>query len=90
MDAAYMGDWGTLLKVTRFAIRRFANCTRLRPNPDSKTPWRPSSYTALHQAAWHGAPIEIVQGLIELGSSRQCILSLPSSDFTLLFDYRWP
>jgi hypothetical protein len=78
------GDWDLLKIPVRtkwdFAIGRFANCTRLRPNPDSKTP---SSYTALHQATCHGAPVKIVQGLIKLGSSRQCIFSLASTHFNL-------
>ncbi|MET3962816.1 hypothetical protein ABIE44_002750 [Marmoricola sp. OAE513] len=35
--------------------------------------WRPggtSYYTPLHQAAWHGAPVEVVEELLALGSWR--------------------
>jgi hypothetical protein len=35
--------------------------------------WRPagsSFYTPLHQAAWHGAPVDVVERLIELGAWR--------------------
>src|ERR1700722_12820026 len=73
-DAAYHGDWDTLFQIAaRTAwVGSFANCTRLRPKPDlegSVPVGQPSGYTALHQAAWHGAPVEIAQGLIELGAS---------------------
>jgi hypothetical protein len=79
MDAAYIGDWDLLKIPVRtkwcFAIGRFANCTRLRPNPPHGI--------HLPQAACHGAPVKIVQGLIELGSSRQCIFSLALTHFNL-------
>jgi len=76
-NAAYKGNWDALFRI---AVRyeqdmgRFANSSRLHPRFDatSGNPFvgKLSGYTALHQAAWHGAPVEIVQGLIELGASR--------------------
>jgi len=88
-NAAYKGNWDALFRI---AVRyeqdmgRFANSSRLHPRFDatSGNPFvgKLSGYTALHQAAWHGAPVEIVQGLIELGASRVFILS----SLPLLYD----
>ena len=83
MDAAYNGNWHALLSIAvrpgyDFVTRDVANSTRLRPEPDANgqnaLEWKPSGYTALHQAAWWGAPIEVVRGLIELGASRAFII----------------
>lgn len=44
---------------------------------------RPSAgYTALHQAAWHGARVEVVQALINLGTHR----TYPISTIHLITD----
>jgi len=59
-DAARAGDWPAVLR--QLATRdEWVNATRL---------GGASGYTALHQAAWHGAPVEIVTRLVELGAWR--------------------
>jgi hypothetical protein len=86
MDAACNADWDALLRIAAhvkydFALGRLANATRLRSSSDPKdastdslTSLESSAYTALHQAAWNGAPVDIVQALIELGASRTIFL----------------
>lgn len=94
MDAAYHGNWDALFKIavrskSDFAIGRFANSTRLRPKSNDGN-WKPSGYTALHQAAWYGAPVEIVQGIAELGASRGSIISILLLIIApIVFVYRW-
>ncbi|MFC8797595.1 hypothetical protein ACFT2C_07660 [Promicromonospora sp. NPDC057138] len=59
-DAARRGDWEQVLKFSRE--------TEMGPNT-----WRPggkSRFTSLHQAAWHNAPIEVVEELLDLGAWR--------------------
>jgi hypothetical protein len=93
-DAAYRGDWEALFRIAvrgswDFAYGRFANCTRLLRNPQGAR--TPSRYTALHQAAWHGAPVNIVQGLIELGASRgySVMFFHSTQGLTSYATYRW-
>ena len=59
-DAARAGDWPAVLRQlgTR---REWVNATRL---------GGASGYAALHQAAWHGAPVDAVTRLVELGAWR--------------------
>ena len=70
-DLAYQGDWEELL---RMGIEKpvLINLRRLqkRIGPGGAQGRPPAGYTALHQAAWHGAPVEIVQALINLGARR--------------------
>ncbi|WP_329338927.1 ankyrin repeat domain-containing protein [Streptomyces sp. NBC_00663] len=64
-DAARDGDWATVFRVldeVRAKVNaHWVNCTRL---------GGPSGYTPLHQAAWHGAPADVVQRLLALGAWR--------------------
>jgi hypothetical protein len=57
-DAAKAGEWGTVLKML--------------DNPAIDVNWwRPGGtawYTALHQAAWHNAPVNVVAKLIRRGA----------------------
>lgn len=60
-DAARDGNWSLVLAM-------LDKDRTLSPNQ-----WRPaglSLYTPLHQAAWHGAPVEVVQRLLDLGAWR--------------------
>ena len=70
-DLAYQGNWEELL---RMAIKTpgLINSRRLQTQitPGSAQGRSPAGYTALHQSAWHGAPVEIVQALINLGAHR--------------------
>lgn len=70
-DLAYQGDWEELLRmVTETPV--LINSRRLQKRIGAGgAQCRPSAgYTALHQAAWHGAPVEVVQALINLGAHR--------------------
>lgn len=61
-DAAKNGDWDRVLAAVSGTDRS------LTPND-----WRPggaSLYTPLHQAAWHGAPLPVVERLIDMGAWR--------------------
>lgn len=61
-DAAKVGDWPLVMKVLD------QECMWLVINQ-----WRPGGaawFTALHQAAWHGAPAEVVLELLIRGSLR--------------------
>lgn len=70
-DLAYKGDWEGLLR-TGLERSTLINSRRLQKQiGPGGTQRRPSAgFTALHQAAWHGAPVEIVQALINLGAHR--------------------
>lgn len=57
-DAARDGDWDGVLR---------------RLTPQTVNAWRPggqSWFTPLHQAAWHGAPVEVVRRLLGAGAVR--------------------
>ncbi|MGZ5416252.1 MAG: hypothetical protein ACXWDI_03655 [Nocardioides sp.] len=61
-DATKAGDWDTVFTLLPDRLGWFS------PNV-----WRPGGtalYTPLHQAAWHGAPLPVVERLVELGSWR--------------------
>lgn len=67
-NLAYKGDWEGLL---RMGIKWPDLINSRRLHKRMSAPARPSAgYTALHQAAWHGAPVEIAQALIDLGAHR--------------------
>ena len=70
-DLAYKGDWEGLLS-TGLTSPGLVNSRRLQKEiGPGGVQRRPSAgFTALHQAAWHGAPVEIVQALINLGARR--------------------
>ena len=70
-DLAYQGDWEELLRMA-IETPGLINSRRLQKRiaPGSAQVRSPAGYTALHQAAWHGAPVEIVQALINLGAHR--------------------
>jgi hypothetical protein len=60
-DAAKVGDWASVLAL-------LGSSPWLGPNH-----WRitgSSWFTPLHQAAWHGAPVDVVDRLVELGGWR--------------------
>ncbi|MBB2989661.1 ADP-ribosylglycohydrolase/protein-tyrosine phosphatase [Mycolicibacterium iranicum] len=61
-DAAKAGDW-----VTVFAM---LDDPRTRVDINGVRPGGSARFTALHQAAWHGAPAGIVAGLIRHGAVR--------------------
>lgn len=61
-DAAKAGDW-----VTVFAM---LDDQRTRVDINGVRPGGSARFTALHQAAWHGAPPEIVSKLIRHGAVR--------------------
>lgn len=72
-EAAYVGDWEKLFRLAiERALPRLINSTRLqRTKFITSGNGRPlSGFTALHQAAWHGAPVEVVRGLLDLGAYR--------------------
>ena len=72
-DLAYQGDWEGLLSVG-LESPVLINSRRLQKRIG--VPARPSAgYTALHQAAWHGASAEIVQALVNLGAHRMPIFT---------------
>lgn len=61
-DAARDGDWPTVFGVLdKYAHWVDVNSARLEGR---------SGYTPLHQAAWHGTPVETVERLLALGAWR--------------------
>lgn len=60
-DAARDGNWGQVFAMLQSDKTLSANHSR----PGGK-----SLYAPLHQAAWHGAPVGVVQQLIDLGAWR--------------------
>ena len=74
-EAAHNGDWE---KLFRLALQppdsptALTNTSRLQRTENiTSGNGRPlSGFTALHQAAWHGAPVEVVQGLLDIGAYR--------------------
>ena len=55
-ELAYLGNWSALLRV-------------LEADPGHVNSFRePNQYTPLHQAAWHGAPTDVVGALLRLGA----------------------
>lgn len=60
-DAARAGDWTMVLELLRGGRSLVPNHWRLGGE---------SWFTPLHQAAWHGAPVAVVQELVRLGASR--------------------
>ena len=55
-DAARDGHWSQL-----FALLRTSGVNRTRPGGTK-------GFAPLHQVAWHGAPVEVAQRLVELGA----------------------
>ncbi|KAJ7437391.1 hypothetical protein FB451DRAFT_1305653 [Mycena latifolia] len=70
-DAAYFhrqSGFHVVLNYARTTYKQdWINCIRLATGDESKIP---SGYTPIHQAAWHGASVEEVQMLLELGAWR--------------------
>lgn len=68
LDAAKAGRWSTVVDIL--------SGTAWPDKPlwwDVNT-WRPGAsreYAPLHQAAWHGAPVDVVEKLLELGAWRR-------------------
>lgn len=60
-DLAKAGQWVDLITLLK---------ERLDLHPNMWRPGGTSLYTPLHQAAWHGAPVEVVAELIGLGAFR--------------------
>ncbi|KAF8536865.1 hypothetical protein BDD12DRAFT_982502 [Trichophaea hybrida] len=74
-ENAYMGNWKRLLELLVEAnqVHRqwWINC--IRPVTIGQDKWEdyvPSGYTPLHQAAWHGAPVHVIETLIQHGAWR--------------------
>jgi hypothetical protein len=93
-DAAYEGRWDDLFRIALrskwdFGIGRYANsfplCASETEAGIGNEPARKHHYAALHQAVWHGAPVEIVQGLIDLGASRRFVTLSSFSTHVLLY-----
>ena len=59
-DAAKSGDWQRVFELLS-EHREWINSTR---------PGGSAWYASLHQAAWHGAPITVVQQLLDSGAWR--------------------
>ena len=74
-DLAYKGDWEELLRMG-LESPGLIDSRRLQKEigPGGAHSRPLAGYTALHQAAWHGAPVEIVQALINLGAHRAYLL----------------
>lgn len=84
-DAAYFGDWPTVLSSVRTYSEIYGqpwiNCTRMASSPDKE----PSGFTALHQAAYMGAPVEVVRQLVVMGAWRTArAVRAPYQDMTPL------
>ena len=61
-DAAKVGDWPAVMTVLDEEWRWLVN-----------NQWRPGGnawFTALHQAAWHGAPVQVASELLDRGALR--------------------
>ena len=70
-DFAHQGNWEELLRMgieTPDLINSRRLQKRIGPGGEQGRP--PAGYTALHQAAWYGADVEIVLALINLGANR--------------------
>src|SRR5260370_7933393 len=66
-DAAKVGDWKTVFELLDDPTERV-----------DVNWWRPGGsawFTVLHQAAWHGAPLEVVGRLIRRGALRSMTAS---------------
>ena len=59
-NAAKCGDWSRVVELVS-ENQNLINCTR---------PGGSARYAPLHQAAWHGAPVTVVQQLIGFGAWR--------------------
>lgn len=80
-EAAYHFDWEKLfgLALQDSCPTTLINTTRLQRTENiTSGNGRPlSGFTALHQAAWQGAPVEVVQGLLDLGAYSTFTHTLP-------------
>lgn len=74
---AHQGNWEELLRM-RIETPDLINSRRLqkRIGPGGGQGRPPAGFTALHQAAWYGAPVEIVLALINLGANRAYPISI--------------
>ncbi|KAF2153593.1 hypothetical protein K461DRAFT_293846 [Myriangium duriaei CBS 260.36] len=70
-DAAFGGTWDVVLRSIEMGTKRFgenwANAPRLKPMSEASSQWTP-----LHQAAYMGAPLRVIEQLLVLGASRNC------------------
>ncbi len=70
-NAVYAGEWDHAFQLLAQAKtlygQSWVNCIRFRTSDLDR---EPSGYTPLHQAAYFGAPIEVVQKFVELGAWR--------------------
>lgn len=62
-DSAKAGDWSRVFRLLSRTHGEWINSTR---------PGGLARYAPLHQAAWHGAPVPVVEKLITLGGWRTC------------------
>lgn len=68
-DVARAGDWDAVLRLVGSGRSTY-------PTVNSWRAVGTSWYAPLHQAAWHGAPVEVVERLLALGAWR----NLPTAD----------
>lgn len=99
-EAAYNGDWEKLFRLALhdpvvYSPTLLINTTRLqRTESITSGHGRPlSGFTALHQAAWHGTRVEVVQGLLDLGAYRKfthSAIQVPPHSYSRMdADYMW-
>lgn len=74
-DAAKVGDWEVVLRMVGDGRSTYPTVNSWRAGGTS---W----YAPLHQAAWHGASIEVVDQLLDLGAWRM----LPTADGRTAYD----
>ena len=84
-NAAYVGHWSRVIKHVQTGSReynqRWINCVRMGNNPKYEI----SGFTPLHQAAYLGAPVDVVKRLISMGAWRMArTLREPEKDMTPL------
>jgi len=88
IDAACNSDWDMLFRLAicckwNIAVGRFVNSMRLCSSSElefkdgNSLVLKSSAYTTLHQAAWKGVPVEIIQALLKLGASYKFTCGFP-------------
>lgn len=77
-DAAKAGDWATVFAML--------DDPRTRVDVNGVRPGGSARFTALHQAAWHGAPAEIVSELIRHGAVRSSRDAKGQTPFDILVE----
>jgi len=77
-DALYRGDWNKVMEILvkeqgDIVLADWVNLPRLnKPKAERDPNKQPTGYRALHQAAYHNAPLEIVDALVQMGGYCTC------------------